>query len=84
MKACKQNSFQNTRAQVGLFSSTVFKKASGKPFFKFILAKRKQTTALISIVAYSLAVLATAFEDKVRKKFFNFIWENIRSLWKGF
>lgn len=56
----------------GFFSTTVFKKASGKPFFKFILAKCKQTTTLISIVAYSSTVLATAFEDKVRKKFFNF------------
>lgn len=61
----------------GFFSTTVFKKASGKPFFKFILAKCKQTTTLISIVAYSLTVLATAFEDKMRKKFFNFTWGNV-------
>lgn len=61
----------------GVFSTTVFKKASGESFFIFILAKCKQTTTLISTVAYSVTAPATAFEDKVRKKFFSFTCGNV-------
>jgi len=49
----KTNEGMQMSAQVGFLLPLFLKKASGKPFCKFILAKCKQTTTLISVVAYS-------------------------------